>query len=149
VLHIDFGPDFRETGVIAKEPPDAGPAYPLLLPQVDADGNEIAGLRSPAVAVPLATYTGWNLYDARVGPPDEMVSLVGAFIPRAPTAAIRLDGDGRPAIDERYADRNDYLGRVTAHALALIDSGYLRAEDLAPLVEEALAMWRYTTDESE
>jgi hypothetical protein len=149
VRKIDFGSDFRTTGVIAKEPPDVGPAYPLTLPQVDADGNEVAGLRSPFVAVPVATYTGWNRYDARVGPPDEMVPLVGAFIPFAPTAAIRLDGDERPAIDERYADRNDYLGRVTSHALELIDLGYLRAEDLAPMIEEALAMWRYATDESD
>jgi hypothetical protein len=78
-----------------------------------------------------------------------MVPLLGAFIPLAPTAAIRLARDGRPAIDERYADRYDYVGRVTTHALELIDAGYLLAEDLAPIIEEALAMWRYTTDESD
>ena len=31
---------------------------PLLVPQVDSDGNELSGIRLPNVAVPLATYTG-------------------------------------------------------------------------------------------
>jgi len=146
VRHIDYGSRFAATGVIEREPPATGAAFPLLLPQVDADGNEIAGLRSPAVAVPLATYTGWNLYHSLVGPSSEMVPLLGSFIPFAPTAEIRLDGDGRAAINERYADRNDYLGRVTAHTLGLIESDYVLADDLAAIAKEALDLWHYATD---
>jgi hypothetical protein len=40
-------------------------AYPALVPRTDADGNDIAGIRLPEIAVPLATYTGWAL---RAGP---------------------------------------------------------------------------------
>jgi hypothetical protein len=78
-----------------------------------------------------------------------MVSLLGAFVPFAPDAAIRLEGDQRDAIDERYAGRNDYLGRVTAHALGLIEAGYLLPDDLAAVVDEALTLWRYATDEGD
>ena len=37
-------------------------AYRTLVCRVDADGNEAAGIRLPDIAVPLATYTGWNEY---------------------------------------------------------------------------------------
>ena len=33
---------------------------PFLVPQVDDDGNDIAGIHDPEAAVPLATTTGWN-----------------------------------------------------------------------------------------
>ena len=38
-----------------------GKEYPLLVPKVDKDGNEIAGVRAVALQVPLATHAGWNL----------------------------------------------------------------------------------------
>ena len=31
---------------------------------VERDGNEIPGIRLPPIAVPLSTYTGWNVYRA-------------------------------------------------------------------------------------
>src|SRR5207237_1408017 len=69
----------------------AGAPLPLLVPQVDADGNERAGIRLPEVAVPLATYTGWNFRKAEIGAPGELVPLLGAWItfppPRAALAA--------------------------------------------------------------
>ena len=45
-------------GYRADLPDPAVHPLPLLVPQVDTDGNEIAGIRLPNVAVPLATYTG-------------------------------------------------------------------------------------------
>lgn len=62
----------------------------MRLPQVDADGNETAGIRMPATAVPLATYTGWNLRSAGIGAPDELYSMVGSYIPFARTNAARV-----------------------------------------------------------
>jgi len=38
-----------------------GKEYPLLVPKVDRDGNEIGGIRAVGLQVPLATYSGWNL----------------------------------------------------------------------------------------
>ena len=64
----DYGPDFGTRGIVSKEPPAIGSAYPVLVPQVDADGNELAGVRVPELAVPVATYTGWNLFNERSGP---------------------------------------------------------------------------------
>src|SRR4029453_12539372 len=43
-------------------PPPADKAYRPRACKVDADGNEAAGIRLPDIAVPLATYTGWNEY---------------------------------------------------------------------------------------
>ena len=64
----DYGPRFATEGVVTLEPPRIGKAFPMLVPQVDADGNGIAGIRMPELAVPLATYTGWNLFNDRSGP---------------------------------------------------------------------------------
>ena len=74
-LRLEFGPSFAGDGIATIEPPRVGAPFPVLLPQVDADGNEIAGLRSPELAVPLATYTGWQLYKPELGRDDELVEL--------------------------------------------------------------------------
>ena len=64
-MRLDFGPGLTRdgNGVATIEPPNVGQPFSVLLPQVDADGNELAGLRSPELAVPLATYMGWQLYN--------------------------------------------------------------------------------------
>jgi hypothetical protein len=43
---------------------DAARRYDVLLPRTDADGHDIAGVRLPDVAVPLATHSGWGLRKA-------------------------------------------------------------------------------------
>ena len=131
---LDFGPELATRGVVTREPPGLGPAYPFLVPQVDESGNEIGGLRSPDIAVPLGTYTGW-LH----GNP---VSGVGVYAPFARTRAERENnGDSRPSIEERYGDRAQYLGSVEEAARALAGDGYLRAEDLAEIVRAAGSRW--------
>ena len=75
----------------------------------DGDGNETSGIRLPPIAVPLATYTGWNLY-ARV--PSELCDRDGSYIPFAKTKAERdATDDPRPSIEERYGSRADYVAR--------------------------------------
>ena len=77
------------------------------MPQVDADGNELAGLKMPEVAVPLATYTGWNLFNAESGPTNLLSSMQGSYIPLSRTRADReRTKDPRKSIDERFKDRN-------------------------------------------
>ncbi len=103
---LDFGPD-PERGILAKEPPDVvpGKSYTVLVPAVDADGNDIAGVRAPMVAAPLATYTGWNLRARGFGH-GAMHTFVGSTLPFAATEAERrMTGDPRPSIRERYPDR--------------------------------------------
>lgn len=141
-LRLDYGPRFRDQGVATREPPQVGAAFPLLLPQVDMDGNEIAGLRSPEQAVPLATYTGWNLYDPEAGPEDRLVDLLGAYLPFAPTAEAReAAGDPRPSIAERYGSRERYLALVEAQAKALAAARYLLARDVPEIVRRAGEHW--------
>jgi hypothetical protein len=146
-VRIDFGSKYASDGVVA-EPPKVGAAFPVLLPQVDADGNEVAGLRSPELAVPLATYMGWALYDATLGRDDELVSLQGSFKPLPlDTAEREQTGDPRRAILERYSDRARYLGLVEQAAKPLIAAGYLRGADLDGILHQAGERWRVLVEE--
>ena len=114
------GDRFSE-GIIDRLPPGRGAAYPVLLPQVDDDGNELAGIRLPDIAVPLATYTGWNLRHPDTGAPTQLARLIGSYFPFPRTRAEReASGDPRLSIEERYASRSEYIGLVTASALELV-----------------------------
>jgi hypothetical protein len=140
----DYGPKFQSEGVVTQEPPRIGSAFPILVPQVDADGNGLAGIRMPELAVPLATYTGWNLFNARSGPTTELSSMQGSYIPLTRTSADRKrSSDPRPSIDERYRDKDQYVGLVSKAALELIDQGFLLAEDMAVVVRNAGRHWDY------
>ena len=140
---IDYGPDFARAGIIA-EPPLLGAPFPALVPRVDRDGNETSGLVSPELAVPLATYMGWSLFDPRYGPRHELVSLQGSYVPLAATAERRAAmGDPRPSIAERYTSRAHYSGLVTERAFTLIESKYLRSADLSHIVQDAAEHWNY------
>ena len=70
---LDYGPDFRNRGIVTLQPPRVGGAFRPLVLQVDRDGNELAGIRLPVIGVPLATYTGWNLRHPDVGNPDLVI----------------------------------------------------------------------------
>jgi hypothetical protein len=125
---------------------DASHPLPFLVPQVDADGNERGGIRFPEVAVPLATYTGWNFRNAAIGAPGELLPLTGTYVPFAPTRAAREQNhDPRLSIEERYPSRTAYLGQVTDAAMRLIQEGYVLREDLAGIVAQANARWDATT----
>ncbi len=140
--HVDYGEEFRGAGIVSIEPPKVGRAFPMRLPRVDADGNETSGIRMPATAVPLATYTGWNLRGAAIGAPDEMYSMTGSFLPFARTKAERMQsGDPRLSIEERYADKADYLGKAQAAARGLAEAGYLLDRDVPRVMERASAEW--------
>jgi len=144
--HVDYGEEFRSAGIVTIEPPKVGSAFPMRLPQVDADGNETAGIRMPATAVPLATYTGWNLRSAGIGAPDELYSMVGSYIPFARTKAERVKtGDPRLSVEERYASKQAYLDRVRAAARDLVEGRYLLERDVAPVVARASAEWDFVT----
>lgn len=139
---LDFGPEFRSKGIETIEPPNVGKPFPTLVPQVDRDGNETAGLRLPELAVPLATFTGWNLRDAKIGAPDEIQSMTGSFIPFARTKAEReKTGDPRPSIEERYSGREDYLNKIEAAARNLAAQHLLLDRDIERVKEKAGARW--------
>jgi hypothetical protein len=133
---LDYGPRFISEGIITNEPPVVHSVFPFLVAQVDETGNEIAGLRSPDQAVPLATYTGWSPYNP--------ISTPGAYIPLARTEAEReASGDARPSIEELYESRDQYLGLIAARGIELIDGRYILAEDLAAIIENAGRHWDF------
>ena len=120
----------------------AGTALPLLVPEVDEDGNERAGIRLPDVAVPLATYTGWNFRKPAIGAPHELVSLLGSSMAFPVTRAAREAAkDPRQSIDERYRSQEDYLARVEQAADALVKAGYLLVDDEPRILQRASDQW--------
>ena len=119
-----------------------GIALPMFVPQVDTDGNETSGIRHPELAVPLATYTGWNFTHPDAGDPNTLVALSGAYVPFPVTRKAReATNDPRPSIEERYASREGFLARVEAAGRELIDQRYLLADDLSAVVERAAQHW--------
>jgi len=135
---LDFGPRFHSEGVADVIPPERGEPYGTLVPAVDADGNDLAGIRLPEVAAPLATLTGWNLRAAPYGAEGLLSRLDGMGLPFAASEAQRQEsGDPRPSLEERYGGREAYLARYTEAALALLREGYLLEEDFARLVGQA------------
>jgi hypothetical protein len=125
------------------EPPKIGAPFPQLVPAVSSeDGNEIAGVRSVDLRVPVATYAGWNLRSADVGSPDMLGDMTGSFIPFARTKAEReKSGDPRLSIEERYSSRDDYLGKVKQAAGELVRQRFLLEADVQRVIEAAAARW--------
>lgn len=108
-----------------------GAPYPVRVSAVDADGNETGGIRMPDVTVPVATHTGFNPRHPDTGGGTQLLDYLGSSVPFAPTAeARRRRGDPRPALDERYRDRDDYLARVRQAAEALVAQRVLLEEDV-------------------
>ncbi len=142
---LDFGPDWSR-GIVTIEPPRIGKAFVGLVPAVDEAGNDRAGIRLPEVAVPLATHTGWNYRRPSIGAPDRLASEIGSYLPLPKTAADRQrTGDGRRSIEERYASREDYLGRIAMAAVALVKDGYLLADDTPEIIQRAADHYDWAT----
>jgi hypothetical protein len=109
------------------------------VPTIDADGNEVAGVRSPLFASPLGTYTGWNVTASGFAA-GQPCGFAGGFIPFTRTRAERLaSGDPRPSVEERYGDRAAYARRVEATARALVRDRLLLPEDADRIVAWARA----------
>ena len=145
LVEYDLGPQFRyldQSGVVTKAPVAKG-VLPQLVVRVDADGNEVAGVKSPLLSAPLGTYTGWNvttsgLYAGQLCGPPFGASPIGGFIPFAKTKAERTaSGDPRLSLEERYVDHAGYVRAVKAAAEKLVSDGYLLAEDAAVMIKQA------------
>jgi hypothetical protein len=112
---------------------DPDKRYRLFVPMADVDGHDIAGVRLPDVAVPLATHAGWNL--RRKGFADgQLCGLNGLYVP---FAAIPRAGDPRRAVSQRYPKRIEYAKAVAIAARELRDQGLLLDEDVTRFIERA------------
>ena len=134
---FDYGSDFAE-GILTTLPPaSAGSPYPVFVPRTDADGNDLAGIRLPAVAAPRATFTGWALRAPAFGGPD-LCDAAGQRIDFPATRDERLaSGDPRPSLEERYPDARAYVEAVAAAAQELARERLLLDEDVERIVREA------------
>ena len=116
---------------------------PFLVPQVDADGNERAGPRTPESSVPLATYTGWNFRNPRTGAPDSFATLLGSRIPFPRDAAAREQShDPRTSAAERSPDEAAYMARAQQAAAALVADRLLLERDVPHVLSRMQAQWR-------
>jgi hypothetical protein len=109
--------------------------YVTLVSAVDADGNEVAGIRLPPVAVPLATFTGWNVFRDL---PDELADRDGSFVPFARSKAEReASGDDRRSLAERYRSLDDYVAQVKACVEQLVAERLLLPADAKAYIAAA------------
>jgi hypothetical protein len=132
---LDYGPDFLTKGVITVEPPRKIGEYVVKVPKSGADGNDLGTLLPPEVAVPLATYTGWNLRRRDAGAEAMLVSLSGSYVPFPKTKAERkATGDPRESLEERYGSYDEYRKRFTAACDDLVRRRCLLKEDAERLL---------------
>ncbi len=111
------------------DPAPAARSWQTLVPQVDADGNEIAGVRLSDIAVPTGTHTGWNLY-APPYPAGELADRDGSFIAFAATREEReRSGDPRLSLAERYTIPADRAARLEDERAALYRDGFLLVDE--------------------
>ncbi len=136
---FDFGPDFASKGIWSVVPPVLrGTPYAILVPRTDQDGNDLAGLRQVEVAVPIATYTGWNTRSGVASPDGCDASGMMLAFPK--TRAERLaSGDPRPSIEERYPGHQAYVDAVREAAWGIRAAGFLLEEDVLRYIAEAEA----------
>ena len=133
---LDFGPRWETERIIDFQPPRLRGDYRVLAPRCGIDGNELGCLLPVEVAVPVATYMGWNLRKADVGAEGQLVSLTGSYVPFPMTKADReKTGDPRQSVQERYGSLDEYTRQLNTAADKLKASGYLLDEDHVRLVK--------------
>ena len=141
LLDYDFGPQYRyndSSGVITNVPPSVKRVIPTLVPKVDADGNDVAGVKSLLFRLPLGTYTGWNPIGSGILKGRER-SLAGGYIPFAKTRAERLASeDPRLSIEERYPSLQAYVAAATREAAALVADRLLLPDDAVRLLKQVV-----------
>ena len=142
LLDYDWGPNFKGndvSGIPSKVPPATKQVIPLLVPKVNADGNETTGVPSVLHQAPLGTYLGWNIIPAGFFK-GQMCAFTGGFIPFAATKQERLAAnDPRLSLEERYGSQKAYLAAVRAATEKAVHDRFLLPEDADRLVQQAAA----------
>jgi hypothetical protein len=135
---LDFGPDFVTKSIISREPPKIVGQYVVKVPKCGPDGNDLGTLQPAEVAVPVATFTGWNLRRRDAGAEDMLVSLAGSYIPFSKTGGdAKAAGDPRASLEERYGNFAAYRKRLSARCDEMVKERYLLAEDVERILTAA------------
>lgn len=141
LLDYELGPQFnyQDASGFLTAVPKVKRSLPQLVVKVDADGNEVTGIKSPLQMAPLGTYTGWNVTAS--GPlKGQVCGNSGGFIPFAKTKAERLaSGDPRPSLEERYRAHEEYVQIVSKAASKLVQEGFLLQQDADAMIKQAEA----------
>lgn len=139
---VDYGHRWRSEGIQDYVPPRYfGPSYNTLVPNYDSDGNPIGGIRMPDLTVPLGTYQGFNPRKAEIGAPNYHARFDGSFWMFPLTEKERLEkGDSRLSIQARYADKQDYVNRVTVETKKMQQQRFLLPADADLIIERAKKM---------
>lgn len=132
-----FGPDYVKRGIITNEPPRVVRSYKTLVPQADADGNDLGGIRMPEVACAIAAYTGWNLRAERIGAPEYLLGNTGSYLPFK-TADI----------EKRFSGEAAYRSCVDRGGAELARRGFLLPGDVARLTKAASQHWKWRMAQS-
>src|SRR3954467_5403528 len=140
VFDYNWGPDYdhsEASGVPTNAPPPIRHVIKMLVPRVDADGNELGGVPTVLRDAPLGTYLGWNITAAGFHQ-GQVCNYIGGMIPFARTLADRmLAGDPRLSLEERYRDHAGYVAVVTEAANNAVAQRYLLPEDRNALILQA------------
>jgi len=134
----DFGPRVRgNAGVIDHLFPTLVYSHRILVPQVDALGHDIAGIRHPSVEVPIATVLGWNTRTAEFGG-DDLCDLLGSMLPLSRTdAEAARRHDPRPSLESLHGNHEAYVQRVSEVVHRLEGERFLLPEDAAAILRAA------------
>jgi len=128
--------DSKDDSGVMDEPPVVRFTYPELLPKVNADGNEVDGVRSTQLRAPLGTYSGWNTRKNGFGFPD-LCDLTGQYIPFAIHKADRVaSGDPRLSVEERYGSKAGYIAAVKHAIQEQLDEGLLLPDDAVTILSQ-------------
>jgi len=131
-----LGPRWEKQRIVDQEPPGRLADYAVLVPRFNADGNEMGCLNPAEVAVPVASYTGWNLISDGTGADGNLASLRGSYIPFARSKAERLASqDPRRSVQERYQSVESYIVQMKVYCDGLVKGGYLRVDDVPRILE--------------
>lgn len=121
----DYGPRWA-SGIADLEPPALGKSFPVLVPQVDADGNERAGAPNLETAVPLGVWVPWSLRAD-----GELQDFTGRLLPFSAERLAVLHPGGR----------DGFLAAAAAAADELVRSRFLLAADRDRALARAGQLW--------
>lgn len=144
VWGLKLTPEWVGTGADADIPlpPGIKRVIRMLVPKVDADGNEVGGVPVVLNDAPLGTYLGWNVTigGARPFHANQICNYAGGMIPFAKTRAERMaSSDPRPSLEERYGTHQGYVDAVRAAAQKAVKEGFLLQADADALIKQAAA----------
>src|SRR4051812_9478448 len=128
IFDYDWGSEydhFNASGNPNNQPPSILGVVKMMVPKVDADGNELGGVPTVLRDAPVGTYLGWNItagsdsaqYDGRPFHAGQVCNYIGGMVPFAKTKAERMaNKDPRLSLEERYGTHKGYVNAVKAAA---------------------------------